>query len=114
MRLCRIGPKGKEKTAIIAADGTYRDLSGHVPLLAGEAVSLKSLDKIRKLRPERLDIIDPVKRYGSCLATVPNFFIMLPLSPRIIPFWVSRCTIISALIFVRVVFSLYSCTTTAV
>jgi 2,4-didehydro-3-deoxy-L-rhamnonate hydrolase len=74
MRLCRIGPKGKEKTAIIAADGTYRDLSGHVPLLAGEAVGLKALDKIRKIRAERLDIIEPVKRYGSCLATVPNFY----------------------------------------
>ncbi len=74
MRLCRIGPKGKEKTAIIAADGTYRDLSAHVPVLAGEAVSLKALDKIRKIRPERLDIIDPVKRYGSCLAAVPNFY----------------------------------------
>jgi 2,4-didehydro-3-deoxy-L-rhamnonate hydrolase len=74
MRLCRVGPKGKEKTAIIAADGTYRDLSGHVPVLAGEAVSLKALDKLRKIRPERLDIIDPVRRYGSCLANVPNFF----------------------------------------
>jgi 2,4-didehydro-3-deoxy-L-rhamnonate hydrolase len=74
MRLCRVGPKGREKTAIIAADGTYRDLSGHVPLLAGEAVSLKALDKIRKIRPERLDIIDPVRRHGSCLASVPNFW----------------------------------------
>jgi 2,4-didehydro-3-deoxy-L-rhamnonate hydrolase len=74
MRLCRVGPKGKEKTAIIASDGTVRDLSGHVPVLAGDAVSLKALDKIRKLRPERLDIIEPVRRYGSCLASVPNFW----------------------------------------
>jgi 2,4-didehydro-3-deoxy-L-rhamnonate hydrolase len=74
MRLCRIGPKGREKTAIIAADGTYRDLSGHVPVLAGEAVSLKALDKLRKIRLERLDIIEPVRRHGSCLASVPNFW----------------------------------------
>jgi 2,4-didehydro-3-deoxy-L-rhamnonate hydrolase len=74
MRLCRIGPKGKEKTAIMASDGTWRDLSGHVPHLAGEAVSLKALDKLRKLRAERLDIIEPVRRYGACLETVPNFY----------------------------------------
>jgi 2,4-didehydro-3-deoxy-L-rhamnonate hydrolase len=74
MRLCRVGPKGKEKTAIIASDGTVRDLSAHVPVLAGDALSLKALDKIRKVRPERLDIIEPVRRYGSCLASVPNFY----------------------------------------
>jgi 2,4-didehydro-3-deoxy-L-rhamnonate hydrolase len=74
MKLARIGAKGKEKTAIMASDGTWRDLSGHVPLLAGESVSLKALDKIRKLRAERLDIIEPVKRFGPCVASVPNFW----------------------------------------
>jgi 2,4-didehydro-3-deoxy-L-rhamnonate hydrolase len=74
MKLCRVGARGKEKTAIIASDGTLRDLSGHVPHLAGDAVSLKALDKIRKIRPERLDIIEPVRRYGSCVASVPNFW----------------------------------------
>ena len=37
MKLLRYGPAGAEKTGMLDADGTVRDLSGHVPVLAGAA-----------------------------------------------------------------------------
>ena len=35
MKLLRVGANGAEKPAMLATDGTYRDLSAMVPDLAG-------------------------------------------------------------------------------
>ena len=35
MKLLRYGPQGTEKPGMMAADGTIRDLSGHIDDLAG-------------------------------------------------------------------------------
>ena len=40
MKLLRVGAKGAEKPAILAADGTYRDLSSVVPDLTGAPCGL--------------------------------------------------------------------------
>jgi 2,4-diketo-3-deoxy-L-fuconate hydrolase len=74
MKLLRFGPVGLEKTGILDADGQVRDLSAHVPDLAGPAVALEALDKIRAIDVTTLPIVTDPGRMGSCLSWVPNFF----------------------------------------
>ncbi|MCR9151763.1 MAG: fumarylacetoacetate hydrolase family protein [Rhodobacteraceae bacterium] len=74
MKLLRYGPAGAEKTGMLDADGTVRDLSGHVPVLAGAAVSIEALDRLRALDPATLPAVPAPGRIGACLASVPNFF----------------------------------------
>ena len=72
MKLARVGPAGQERTCAIDAAGRARDLSAHVRELAGNAVHVDALAKLRDLD---LDALPPVEvdRYGSALAWVPNF-----------------------------------------
>ena len=74
MKLLRYGPAGAEKTGMLDADGTVRDLGGHVPELAGAAVSIEALDRLRALDPASLPVVAEPGRIGACLAWVPNFF----------------------------------------
>ena len=74
MKLLRFGPKAQEKTGILDYDGQVRDLSAHVPDLAGPAVSLEALDKIRAIDVNSLPVVTDPGRMGSCLSWVPNFF----------------------------------------
>jgi 2-keto-4-pentenoate hydratase/2-oxohepta-3-ene-1,7-dioic acid hydratase in catechol pathway len=63
-----------EKTGILDADGQVRDLSAHVPDLAGPAVALEALNKIRAIDVTTLPIVTDPGRMGPCLSWVPNFF----------------------------------------
>lgn len=72
MKLLRWGPRGAEKPGLLDAEGNVRDLSSHVSDLAGDAVSLRALDRLRALRPEDLPVVE-AERLGACLAWVPNF-----------------------------------------
>ena len=74
MKLLRFGPEGQEKTGILDADGQVRDLSAHVPDLAGPAVALDALDRIRAIDVTTLPVVADPGRIGSCLSWVPNFF----------------------------------------
>jgi 2,4-diketo-3-deoxy-L-fuconate hydrolase len=74
MKLLRFGPVGLEKTGILDADGQVRDLSAHVPDLAGPAVALEALNKIRAIDVTTLPIVTDPGRMGPCLSWVPNFF----------------------------------------
>ena len=74
MKLLRFGPEGQERTGILDADGQVRDLSPHVPDLAGPAVALDALDRIRAIDVTTLPVVTDPGRIGSCLAWVPNFF----------------------------------------
>ena len=74
MKLLRFGPEGQEKTGILDQDGQVRDLSAHVPDLAGPAVALDALEKIRAIDIASLPVVADPGRMGSCLAWVPNFF----------------------------------------
>ena len=49
MKLVRLGQPGKEKPGLIDAQGKIRDLSEHVPDIAGAALSKKTLAKLAKL-----------------------------------------------------------------
>jgi len=74
MKLLRYGAMGEERTGLLDAEGRVRDLSAHVPDLAGDAVSLAALDRLRALDPESLPLVEAPGRIGACLARVPNFY----------------------------------------
>lgn len=74
MKLLRYGPRGKEKPGLLDDHGVIRDLSDFVPDLAGSAVGLAEIDKLRGLSPENLRPLAETPRIGACLAYVPNFF----------------------------------------
>jgi 2-keto-4-pentenoate hydratase/2-oxohepta-3-ene-1,7-dioic acid hydratase in catechol pathway len=73
MKLVRFGPRGREKPGIIDAKGRIRDVSAVVPDLAGEALSPKSLAKIRKLSIDKLPLVAGNPRLGACVGGVGNF-----------------------------------------
>ena len=73
MKLVRYGKIGKEKPGLIDADGALRDLSEIIPDLAGESLSPKALNKIRKLKPSELPLVRGKPRLGACVGRVGNF-----------------------------------------
>jgi 2-keto-4-pentenoate hydratase/2-oxohepta-3-ene-1,7-dioic acid hydratase in catechol pathway len=73
MKLVRYGAPGREKPGMIDAEGRVRDLSKIVPDLAGDALSPKSLNKLRKLKPEKLPLVRGKQRIGPCVGKVGNF-----------------------------------------
>jgi ureidoglycolate lyase len=73
MKLLRVGAKGAEKPAILAEDGTYRDLSSVVPDLAGAALTPDGMAKIRAVDPTSLPVLDGKSRIGACVAGVGKF-----------------------------------------
>jgi 2-keto-4-pentenoate hydratase/2-oxohepta-3-ene-1,7-dioic acid hydratase in catechol pathway len=73
MKLLRFGPAGREKPGILDAEGRIRDLSKVVPDLAGDALSPKGLNKIKKALKGRLPIVKGKPRIGACVGRVGNF-----------------------------------------
>lgn len=73
MKLLRYGPKGGEKPGLLDAGGAIRDLSGVIPDLGGETVSLNALERLRGLDPETLPAVEGEPRIGACLSHVPTF-----------------------------------------
>ena len=73
MKLLRVGAKGAEKPAILAADGTYRDLSSVVPDLAGAALTPEGIAKIRATDATKLPVLDGKSRIGPCVGQVGKF-----------------------------------------
>ena len=73
MKFLRYGPMGKEKPGILDNDGNIRDLSAHVDDLAGETVSIASLDKLKAIDPASLPLVEGDPRIGPCVASMPNF-----------------------------------------
>lgn len=73
MKLLRVGASGAEKPAILAADGSIRDLSGIVPDLGGEALTPAGLAKIRAADIGALPVLDAGQRIAPCVANVGKF-----------------------------------------
>jgi 2-keto-4-pentenoate hydratase/2-oxohepta-3-ene-1,7-dioic acid hydratase in catechol pathway len=73
MKLLRYGPPGAEKPAILAADGTIRDLSAHVADIGGDAISPAGLEKLRQIDPASLPVVDAATRLGPCVAGTGKF-----------------------------------------
>jgi len=73
MKLLRVGAKGAEKPALLADDGTYRDLSGVVGDIAGDVLTPEGLDRIRAVDPSTLPELDKNQRIGPCVGNVGKF-----------------------------------------
>ncbi len=73
MKLLRYGRTGKEKPGLLDADGRIRDLSGHVPDIAGSAISPRSLKALARLSTADLPLVKGNPRLGPCVAGTGKF-----------------------------------------
>ena len=72
MKLMRVGEAGREKPALLDADGKIRDLSAHVTDIGGAAITPTGLTKIAALDPKSLPELVP-GRIGACVAGTGKF-----------------------------------------
>jgi|TARA_B110000093_G_scaffold19374_1_gene17668 2-keto-4-pentenoate hydratase/2-oxohepta-3-ene-1,7-dioic acid hydratase in catechol pathway len=73
MKLLRYGVRGSEKPAMMDANGTIRDLSGHIDDLVGGALSDHTLAKLRDIDPTGLPVVESSTRIGACVGNVGKF-----------------------------------------
>ncbi|MEN9063237.1 fumarylacetoacetate hydrolase family protein [Ponticoccus litoralis] len=71
MKFARYGARGAEKPALVEADGTLRDLSGHVDDIAGDV--LTRLDALRDIDPASLPVVEGTPRLGACVGRTGKF-----------------------------------------
>ena len=57
MKLLRYGTQGIEKPGMMAADGTIRDLSGHIEDLTGAELSDAGLARLRDIDVNSLPVV---------------------------------------------------------
>lgn len=73
MKLLRVGPKGAELPAILAADGSLRALSNVALDIAGPTLGPEGLARIAALDPLSLPKLDSDLRVGPCVGGVGKF-----------------------------------------
>jgi 2-keto-4-pentenoate hydratase/2-oxohepta-3-ene-1,7-dioic acid hydratase in catechol pathway len=73
VKLLRYGPKGREKPGILDREGKMRDLSAHVPDIAGTALLPESLKKLAALNPAELPLATGDLRIGPCVGKIGKF-----------------------------------------
>ncbi len=73
MKLLRYGAAGAEKPGLLAADGTIRDLSGHVADVAGDVLTSAGLARLAALDENSLPIVKGDPRVGPCVGNVGKF-----------------------------------------
>ena len=73
MKLLRYGEAGSERPGLLDADGTIRDLTGHVADIGGKALDPASLATLAKLDPKSLPAISGKPRIGACVAGTGKF-----------------------------------------
>ena len=73
MKLLRYGDLGAEKPGMLDANGTIRDLSGHIKDFSGEGLSDTTFSKLRALDPTNLPVIEASTRFGACVGSVGKF-----------------------------------------
>lgn len=71
MKFVRYGQPGAEKPGRIGPDGKIRDLSGHIPDIAGTVLAPGSLEKLGKL--DGLPTVEETVRLGPCVAGTGKF-----------------------------------------
>lgn len=71
MKLVRYGTRGAEKPGMIDAEGRLRDLSAHVPDIAGAV--LADLSALQALAPASLPLVEGDPRYGACVGQIGKF-----------------------------------------
>ena len=70
MKLVRYGPAGHEKPGMLDGSGAIRDLSGVVQDIAGDVLLPASLDRLRRLDPASLPLVNGHPRLGACVGKV--------------------------------------------
>ncbi len=73
MKLVRYGEPGQEKPGLIDAAGAIRDLSAHVPDIAGAVLTPEGLAKIAAIDPASLPLVAGTPRFGPCVAGTGKF-----------------------------------------
>ena len=73
MKLARYGKPGKEKPALVDADGKLRDLSGIVDDIGAAQLSPKALARLAKIKPEKLPLVRGKPRLGVPLSGTRQF-----------------------------------------
>ena len=79
MKLLRVGEKGKEKPAILDADGKIRDISSHINDLNPENLNFETMSKIKSAVTSSLPELSTNQRVGSCI-TSPGKFVAIGLN----------------------------------
>ncbi len=79
MKLLRVGEKGKEKPAILDADGKIRDISSHIKDLNPENLNFETMSKIQSADASSLPELSSNQRVGSCI-TSPGKFVAIGLN----------------------------------
>lgn len=73
MKLLRYGDKSQEKPGLLDAQGNIRDLSSHIPDVAGQALEAASLQALAALDPTTLPLVSGSPRIGPCVGQVGKF-----------------------------------------
>ncbi|UWR23238.1 fumarylacetoacetate hydrolase family protein [Sulfitobacter sp. S190] len=71
MKLARIGNAGSERPAVVAPDGSFRDLSDHVDDITGATLDSETLGRLAALDPMALPEI--TGRIGACVGGIGKF-----------------------------------------
>ncbi|WP_026379617.1 fumarylacetoacetate hydrolase family protein [Afifella pfennigii] len=79
MKLSRVGEEGNEKPALIDAEGKVRDLSGEVEDFFPHLMTLELRERLARLDPSSLPVIDNPGRFGPPIAR-PGHFIAVGLN----------------------------------
>ncbi len=79
MKLLRVGEKGKEKPAILDADGKIRDISSLINDLNPENLNFETMSKIQSADTSSLPELSSNQRVGSCI-TSPGKFVAIGLN----------------------------------
>jgi 2-keto-4-pentenoate hydratase/2-oxohepta-3-ene-1,7-dioic acid hydratase in catechol pathway len=73
MKLVRYGPPGAETPGLIDDGGALRDLTAHVPDIAGDALSPPALARLAALDPASLPAVEGAPRLGPCVGGTGKF-----------------------------------------
>lgn len=73
MKLCRYGPPGQEKPALLDTEGNLRDLSGAVRDIGPDVLAPEGLRRLGGLEPDSLPLVEGDPRLGACAARVGKF-----------------------------------------
>jgi len=73
MKLCRFGPKGRERPGLVTVDGQLRDLSGHIPDITPAQVTPAAIAQLKTIDPLSLPTVASGQRYGVPVHGIGKF-----------------------------------------
>ena len=73
MKLLRVGPKNREKPAILDQNGKIRDISSHIKDFNPENLNFETINKLIKINLETLPELSSSERIGPCISKPGKF-----------------------------------------